>query len=260
MREHEGSGPGSFNPTPLRTTRTYYYPNDAAGTWVIDKPAYTRVYTGSEASLVSEERFYYDNNASYTAAPSLGRLTKDERVPVVGGVPTGNTVARTNGYYANGNLNWSQDENGHRTTTYYDSWFSAYPVCVQDVLAHKTKTYYLGVPGDGTCATAFGSLTFSGNQFGQVERTEDPNGAINTYAYDGLGRPTQVTLAPDGTGTPTKLLDYRAFGGMGSGQPFWVHARSATRVKVMVTGTAGPISTGLGASCRPSKRWTGTST
>ncbi len=224
VQEFEGlkpfseSDPSVWAATPLRTTRTTYFPNSAPTIWVINRPASTQVYVGNEGTLASEEHFYYDNAIDYQLSPpDRGLLTGDERVPVVG-----SGVKRSYGYDGYGNQNFSQDENGNHTTTYYDAWFHAYPVCVEDALGHRSQTYYYGVPGETTCASGSG-LASHGGQFGQVEHTVDANGAVNTYVYDDLGRPLTVTVAPDTPAIPTKSYAYRPFGSMGSGQPFWVH-------------------------------------
>ncbi|MCB0250620.1 MAG: DUF11 domain-containing protein [Anaerolineae bacterium] len=223
VREYQGTSTG-FESTPLRTRSAWFYPNESV--WVIGKPATTKLYTGNEASLFAETRLYYDGSGSYTAAPNKGLVTKQETMSVLNGGYQSNPASTysTFGYDAStGNLLWSKDANDRQTTTTYDSWYKAYPVCQQNALGQSVKTTFYGVPGDGACNTTNGTVSAVYDRFGQPEKQWDANNALSEYRYDDLGWLTSMAAAPDVIGAPTVRREYRPLSEIGANQPFWLH-------------------------------------
>jgi len=216
----------NFKTNAFRTTSIWYYPNPTTG--IIGLPARRQLYIGDETTLFAETRNYYDNTTDDTAPPTFGRLKHVETLAVLNGVYQSNPASSSQYYDYDeyGNLTWAQDANGHTTTYFYDAGFQAFRVCEQNAAGHQTKTTYYGVPGDGACNTTNGSAGNLAGRFGQREKAWDANNALTEYAYDDLGRPLKVAIAPStlASNTQTQWFHYKPISEtISAGNPFWVH-------------------------------------
>ncbi|MCO5242344.1 MAG: hypothetical protein M9927_00645 [Anaerolineae bacterium] len=131
----------------------------------------------------------------------------------------------TFGYDAStGNLLWSKDANDRQTTTTYDSWYKAYPVCQQNALGQSVKVSPSMACQATACSTTNGTVSTclrplrpAGKAVGRQQCAERVS----------LRRPGLADL--DGRragcviGAPTVRREYRPLSEIGANQPFWLH-------------------------------------
>ena len=176
VEEHEGtgdagaSGEDAFSEAPLRTRVSTYRPNGAE--WIINKPALTQVYSGTD-TLYSQQTFFYDQagpSYNWEAAPSAGLLTRQLQQGVLMGEVTGELTSQlvaTRYGYEDGNLVWEEDALGRRSTYTYDSRYQAFVVCTKNALAQTVRSVYWGVPGvTGVTDCGAGNGTADYSKFG----------------------------------------------------------------------------------------------
>ncbi|GAA1835584.1 RHS repeat-associated core domain-containing protein [Luedemannella flava] len=162
--------------------RTTFEPRNATA-WILDKPHTVQQYavdcasatgTLTEAQIISEQRFTYDDN-TYLQAPDKGLAAKVESMSAWNsGSPTFITASRA-AYDAHGRVTTSWDALGKATTTEYT------PLIGGPVTATKV-TNPLGFVTTTTLDPAYGAVT----------TVVDPNLKRTETAYDGLGRITKI--------------------------------------------------------------------
>ncbi|WP_212820285.1 RHS repeat domain-containing protein [Polymorphospora rubra] len=132
--------------------------------------------------IVGDVRTYYDGAAIHSTAPSEGNVTKVEVLKSwVPGPGTGNPgtpsylVIETMQYDEWGRLSEATDVKNNVTTTTY---------------THNSAGQLIS----SAVTNPLGWVTTTGHDpaSGQPVRTEDPNGRITEYTYDGMGRLTAV--------------------------------------------------------------------
>ncbi|MFH1018936.1 MAG: FG-GAP-like repeat-containing protein [Pseudomonadota bacterium] len=218
-------------------------------------PSTARVYAGTDTSrdnLIAETLFYTDNQTDPSAPPKdFGQVTRVDRLictdclvsfsqrlvstlmmafkmpvddPVGGGNPSYATVEM--GYDNFGNLLWSQDALGYRTTRQYDVTYNLFPVSTTNALNQATVTgwdYVCGFPTSVTNANLKTSRTYLDNYCRSV-RSEGPEGNYRRTAYcdatpEGCGDPSvqHVTMyGPKASGSG-ELSAKSYFDGLGRG-------------------------------------------
>lgn len=159
----------------------YVYNQDK---WILNKASHSYA-TDSNGNKVSEGWRYYDNNSSwYSVAPTLGRLTKEEKWSN----STSNAMIAY-AYDAYGNTTSVTDAKGRATATIYDSTYHMYPSVVTNALGQTQSTTY-------------------DPKTGQVLTSTDPNSQVSKRVYDTFGRVQQVFGPYDDASHPAIWYEY----------------------------------------------------
>ncbi|MBA3966897.1 MAG: hypothetical protein H0X47_14225 [Nitrospirales bacterium] len=103
-------------------------------------------------------------------------------------------------YDSYGNVICTMDPRAHTTTIAYDG-SQTFVITVSNPLHHVISTRYSGVNGVG----------MGTGLYGQIKSVTNPNGAVTSMEYDGIGRGTKLTQ-PNGSWTITA---YNSFGTVG---------------------------------------------
>ena len=123
----------------------------------------------ADGVVVSKERAFYDNLE--WGIVTKGNLTKAEKWLNT----TDEYISTTYTYSPKGLVRTQTTPRGHTTTYSYDS-FELYPTIISNALGHtSTLTYNYAV--------------------GDVKRVVDPNGMVQVYVYDGIGRVTSRKIS-----------------------------------------------------------------
>ncbi|MCA8977811.1 MAG: VCBS repeat-containing protein [Planctomycetes bacterium] len=208
-----------------RTENTYRYNTTA---YIVGKLSTTRLRSGlaSSGTSVAFTRFRYDNQSSYTNAPTRGNRTHVESW----NDRLGQYATTVYGYDAYGNVTRQVDPVGNVVqTTSYDS-SHVFPTRVVNAVGHVTQQ---------TWDLRYGSL---------LTRT-DPNGYAYAWGYDVLGR---LTSARDPGKTIT--FDYYNAGNAGS-QYVWTRRGSDADTKEYVDGLGRIYKTFREATVNGSSTW-----
>lgn len=205
--------------TPYRGSKTEYTtPNTVANIVNLPGRQVTLDCTGGACDFttlsnkVAETYVFYDNNASYTARPTKGELTRQRQW-----VKESDYSQMDITYYANGNpkdqiaytgyatasANPTTGSTQTTTTEYNDGGYNTYATKVTNELEQFTQTGYdfsLGLPTSVT----------------------DANNVVAQAAYDKFGRMTKVAAAGDSLDAPTLAIEYIKYNS-GTNQPFQIN-------------------------------------
>ena len=127
-----------------------------------------------DGTVVAKERAYYDELAWGSIAK--GNLTKAEKWLNT----TDSYISTSYTYTPKGLARTQTDPRGNTTTYQYDS-FELYPQSVVNELGHTSAFTYDYIAGD-------------------IKRVVDPNGLVQEYVYDGVGRVTAKNISSNTDG------------------------------------------------------------
>lgn len=179
-----------------RCTLTDYVRNPNAG--ILDKPARVRnfavgcaqVGAATELDAIDDTRTSYDGQA-WNVAPTRGNPTKIETLAAFAGGAASHVVEKSYGYDAYGRRTQATDIRGNTTTTTYQP-------ATGDPAVASVETTQLGWVTTTTREPAWG-VPLS---------TTDLNGRRLDFAYDAMGRLTDVWLPGRDRGAATPSIKY----------------------------------------------------
>ena len=146
--------------------------------------------------MVSEKRFYYDDNSSYSSSPSQGLLTKEEVWLYNSLSGDSKYITSTYIYDSYGNLSSNTNPLGYKTSFEYDTKSYSYPVKTTNSLSQSVSMVYYGI-NDSSSDSIGGS-----GVAGQPKYTQDGNGQKTYQIYDSLGRLTKAIGPLDSESSP----------------------------------------------------------
>ncbi|WP_210336735.1 toxin TcdB middle/N-terminal domain-containing protein, partial [Ensifer sp. ENS05] len=162
-----------------------YSPNTSA--YIVSLPRWKSLVNDfNGASYLQSESFYYDNSTDPLTPPTKGNLTVhllDTKSGASDGVWV--TRGRTYGYDGHGNRVWAIDGGGSRTEWDYDATYATFPV------TERTPRYF--ATGGNAADTRFVTTTGYDLVCGLPSSKTDPNGIVETFAYDPFCRPFSYT-------------------------------------------------------------------
>lgn len=182
-----------------KTQNTEYVYNSSD--WIMGSPSWTKILD-QDSNVVSEKRFYYDDNSSYSSSPSRGLLTKEE-VRLYNSISGDSKyIASTYTYDSYGNLSSSTNPLGYKTSFEYDTKSYNYSVKTTNSLSQSVFTVYYGI-NDSSSDSIGGS-----GVAGQPKYTQDGNGQKTYQIYDSLGRLTKSIGPLDSESFPGAIYEY----------------------------------------------------
>src|SRR5690606_18439324 len=127
----------------------------------------------------TETRYIYDDNPSWTTAPTIGNLTEVKQAVTFS--PQRTYITTQSLVYDDtysSNVIEIADGNVHTTTITYDSNFALLPVTLENAAEYTQTFQYYG----------FESVALDGNQAGLLKKVTDANSAATQFYYDPFGR------------------------------------------------------------------------
>ena len=184
--------------TDYRVVDRGYVSNES--NWLVGLPRYTRV-SDESTNFVSYSDVVYDNNPSYSAKPTLGRVTarRDWNLFASG---SGYPLPVRYEYAVTGNLIKTIDPLNGESRVTYDPDHQIFPLTTVDDLGHAVTNTYFGVNGEGLV-----SADGRSGMWGQLKSTTDPNGQTGKRDHDDLGRVTAQISPLDSAAYPTRMAD-----------------------------------------------------
>ncbi|HDQ74236.1 MAG TPA: RHS repeat protein, partial [Chloroflexi bacterium] len=190
------------------TTRGYLYNTEA---WIVDRPAWERLYEGSEATPPGTEAamraWGYDGHFDLQTPPTVGEMTHEVVYHTITAdlLDPAHYYAARYGYDAWGNGTAVKDTLGRVATSTYDDVYHQFPVracqAVGTEVAQCSHSRYYGVHR---------TMHDPGARFGAVYAEWGPNGeqTATYYRYDPFGRLKAVARPGDNLNMPTVAYDY----------------------------------------------------
>ena len=234
-----------------RATKRAYYPTNNGSEYIVGLPGYSNSYKCpgttcalTEANLIAQTLFLYDDSTSYSASPTAGIRTGVRSMvcwanasedcvdhgshtqilytdTAFGHDSFGNQTTVT-AYDDYGNATSLWQGTAITATTTYDSDIETFPISIVNPLTHTitiSYSYKLAVP----------------------TKITGVNGHVSTAAYDGFGRMTSVCrVLDDCTTTPTIQLEY-----FDTGSPY-LYSRATQKVDASTNLNVEKYYTGLG--------------
>jgi len=182
-----------------KTQNTEYVYNSS--NWIMGLPSRTKLLD-QDSNVVSEKRFYYDNNSSYSSSPSQGLLSKEEAWFYNSISDDAKYIASTYTYDSRGNLSSSTNPLGYKTSFEYDTKSYSYPVKATNSLSQSVSTIYYGINDSNSDSIGGSGLA------GQPKYVQDANGQKTYQIYDSLGRLTKVIGPIDSESSPGTIYEY----------------------------------------------------
>ncbi len=180
-----------------RVTITDYAYNTTA--WLVGAPVRTRALNEAETTTLSEQRLYYDGATSYTTAPTVGLVTKQEAW--LHAPPAADRwLATTMTYDAYGSVLSATDALSRTTTTAYDAALHTFPVSITNAAGHVQTAVTDARFGITTSATDANNITAQSeyDTFGRLVKAIGPldTSALPTvtYSYDLGTVPAKVVV------------------------------------------------------------------